>query len=383
MSLVVDIHALQTLPPSLVNRDDTGAPKTAIFGGVPRQRVSSQSWKRAIRKKFEDELDPMLIGTRTKRIVELIADKVVELADDDAEWERDRAAEEAAKLLKSAGIKLTEPKAKKDVEDEAEEEERKRLATSGYLLFISSQQVHNAAAAIIKKNGEKFKKKEAGELLDSSHSVDIAMFGRMVADEPSYNVDASVQVAHALGVHESEPEFDYFTAVDDLASAADESGAGMLGTVQMMSSTLYRFATVDVESLEENLGDRNVALEAIEAFINAFVQSLPTGKQNTFAHNTLPELVYVTVRDDRSISLVNAFETPVRDEGTTGRRQLSSERLAAEATEVQEQYGFVPRASFVAGLGDLRQPFTGISTETKLPELAGNVREAVVAEADK
>ena len=382
MSLIVDVHILQTLPPSLINRDDTGAPKSAIFGGVPRQRVSSQAWKRAIRKKFEDELDPMLLGTRTKRVVELIAQKVVELADDGEAWGFERAAEESAKFLKAAGISLKEPKAKKNDENESAEEERERLAAAGYLLFLSAHQVHNAAKAIIEKDGDSFKKKEAGELLDTKHSVDIAMFGRMLADEPAYNVDASVQVAHALGVHESEPEFDYFTAVDDLASAAEESGAGMLGTVQMMSSTLYRFATIDVESLEENLGDRNVALEAVTAFVNAFVESLPTGKQNTFAHNTLPELVYVTVRDDRSISLVNAFETPVREDGTTGRRQLSAQLLAKEATEVQEQYGFVPRSAFVAGLGDMREPFSGIATELKLPELAEKVREVVAAEGD-
>ena len=142
MSLIVDVHILQTLPPSLINRDDTGAPKSAIFGGVPRQRVSSQAWKRAIRKKFEDELDPMLLGTRTKRVVELIAQKVVELADDGEAWGYERAAEESAKFLKAAGISLKEPKAKKNDENESAEEERERLAAAGYLLFLSAHQVH-------------------------------------------------------------------------------------------------------------------------------------------------------------------------------------------------------------------------------------------------
>ena len=53
--LFVDIHAIQSLPPSNVNRDDTGSPKTAIYGGVRRSRVSSQSWKRAIRQYFNNE----------------------------------------------------------------------------------------------------------------------------------------------------------------------------------------------------------------------------------------------------------------------------------------------------------------------------------------
>lgn len=373
MSLTIDLHALQSLPPSLINRDDTGAPKSAVFGGVPRQRVSSQSWKRAIRRHFEDTFDHGSVGWRTKRVVGLIADKVVELAGDD-EWSRERAAEDVEALFKSAGIKLTEPKTKKS---EDGDEDKNVLPETGYLLFLSPRQVENAAREILAQEGKKLPKRQAVELLNQNHSVDIAMFGRMVADDPTFNVDASVQVAHALGIHESEPEFDYFTAVDDLVEDSQETGAGMIGTTQMMSSTLYRFATIDLESLTENLGDGEAAVTSAVAFVQSFIESLPTGKQNSFANNTLPELVYVTVRDSRSISLVNAFEEPVRGEHDTGRRLSGAERLAAESTEIQEQYGFVPRAAFVIGLGDLRRPFQNLATETTLPELGGLIRDAI------
>lgn len=372
MPLVIDIHALQTLPPSNVNRDDTGAPKSAVFGGAPRQRVSSQSWKRAVRRDFEDKLPAGTVGYRTKRVARLIADKILELTEaEGSRWNESKAEAASKALFAATKIKLTEVK--------ATDEENRRADEAGYLLFLSPQQIDNAARALVTSDGAKPSKKEADGLLNSEHSIDIAMFGRMVTDDPTFNVDASVQVAHAIGIHESEPEFDYFTAVDDVVEDNEETGAAMIGTVQMMSSTLYRFATIDVESLKENLGDAGAAEAAIAAFIDSFVTSMPTGKQNTYANNTLPELVYVAVRDTRSISLVNAFEEPVKADDSSSRRRKGAERLAEEATQVQEDYGFVPTASFVVGLGGMASPFEAIATQVKLPELA----ERVIAELGK
>ncbi|KQB84543.1 type I-E CRISPR-associated protein Cas7/Cse4/CasC [Corynebacterium oculi] len=381
MSITIDIHALQSLPPSLINRDDTGAPKSAIFGGVPRQRVSSQSWKRAIRKDFEEHWDASRVGYRTKRVVSKIVDAIQAQAGKE-EWPDDRAAAAVEGVFKTLKIKLTEPKI--DPED-ADPEERKRLAETGYLLFVSPRQVENIAAAIIKaeEEGTKISKKAAQALLNQEHSVDIAMFGRMVADDAAYNVDASVQVAHALGIHASEPEFDYFTAVDDLVEDNKETGAGMIGTVQMMSSTLYRFATINLDSLAENLGDREAAVTSSVQFLKSFVESLPTGKQNTFAHNTLPELVYVVVRDTRSVSLVNAFEEPVvasaTEENAAGRRAEGAARLAQEARQIELTYGFKPLAAYVMGLGDLADSFQDIAQKVTLPELGDSLRAALTA----
>lgn len=372
MSLIIDIHALQTLPPSLINRDDTGAPKSAVYGGVPRQRVSSQSWKRAIRKDFEQSFDPASVGYRTKHVVELVVNKIREIGGQ--EWTEDRAEERVAQAFKAVKIKLVEPKIK---EDASEEEQRRIFQQTGYLLFLSPRQIEKLARAIVDADGENLKKTHVAKLIDEDHSVDIAMFGRMVADDAAFNVDASVQVAHAIGIHESEPEFDFFTAVDDVVEDHEETGAGMMGTVQLMSSTLYRFATLDVESLAENLGDREAAVTAAVAFLRSFITSLPTGKQNTFAHNTLPELVYVAVREDRSISLVNAFENPVSAGDNEGRRQAGARALAEEEKSIESAYGFVPRRSFVVGLGDLTEPFVDIATPTTLPELDELVREAI------
>lgn len=383
MSLVLDIHALQSLPPSNINRDDTGAPKSAVFGGVPRHRVSSQSWKRAIRKDFEDTLGAGAVGYRSKRVADLVTERILALAEEAGEeWDRSRADQASRNLFAGAGIKLTNPKAPaEEGRDGTEEELQVRGPETGYLLFLSPRQIDAAARHLLETDGAKPTKKVAATLLDDGHSIDIAMFGRMVADAADFNVDAAVQVAHAIGVHESEPEFDYYTAVDDIVEDREETGAGMIGTMQMTSSTLYRFATVDLTSLARNLGDEQAAVEATLAFVRSFIASLPTGKQNSYAHNTVPELVYIAVRDTRSLSLVNAFEDPVRTGDGASRRQEAARRLAEEAEQLESQYGFVPRAGFVVGLGELPVPFAPIAQRVTLPELDQQVRAALDAEA--
>lgn len=363
MSLYLDIHALHTLPPSNINRDDTGAPKTATFGGVPRQRVSSQAWKKVIRSDFQEHLDTSKIGLRTKRVVGEIVEEMKAL---DESWaskiqEAENAAEE---VLKIAGIKTTKPKAKKDAEEPA-----RTAGETGYLLFLSRRQIRRIAEAIVNARGEKIAKKEAQNLVDTEHSVDIAMFGRMVADAPNFNVDAAVQVAHALGVGASEPEFDYFTAVDDAAEAAEETGAGMIGTIQMMSSTLYRYATVDLDSLEKNLGTREAAIEATGAFVSAFISSMPTGKQNTFANRTLPEAVVVSLRKDRPVSWVNAFEIPVPADAENGRRETAARKLADEARQIDAMYDTRPVASWVMAMPSLAQQLDGLGEAVNRTQL--------------
>lgn len=379
MSLVIDIHALQTLPPSLINRDDTGAPKSAIFGGVPRQRVSSQSWKRAIRSYFEKNVDPESVGDRSKRLPE----KIAKLVEKHEGWDAERAIKQVSDLFKVAGIstevdnKRIKELEKSEVEDKEELLKEARYPRTKYLIFLSPQQIDRAVRAIVAADGEKIKKAEAKEILDTQHSVDMAMFGRMIADDAAFNVDAAVQVAHALGIHDSAPEFDYFTAVDDLAEDGVETGAGMIGTVQMMSSTLYRFATVNVAGLKENLDSEENAKQAAVQFVDAFIKSMPTGKINTFANHTLPELVYVTVRDTRPVSLVTAFEEPVQATDDKNLRIAGAEALAKEEKEFEENYGLKPLAAFVVGVSEARAPFADIAEVVTLPELSERLAAAL------
>ncbi|AZQ99865.1 type I-E CRISPR-associated protein Cas7/Cse4/CasC [Trueperella pyogenes] len=374
MTLVIDIHALQTVPPSLINRDDTGAPKSAIFGGVPRQRVSSQAWKRAIRRYFEHEIGQEAVGLRSRNLPEVIVNRVLEIS---PEFGLEEAIEGVQNLFKAPGakqgIKLVEPKVSKDGEDS---DNQSPYPTTAALLFLSPHQIERAAQAIVDADGEKITKAEATDILDTKHSVDMAMFGRMLADAPAFNIDASVQVAHAIGVHESEPEFDYYTAVDDVLEDAEEIGAGMIGTTQMMSSTLYRFATINVEGLATNLGNMDMANKAAVLFIKAFIESMPTGKQNTFANNTLPELVYVAVRNTRSVSLVNAFEDPVGREDST-RRRAAAEALAQEARDIEDVYGMKPLAAYVLATGELGEPFSGLAENVTFQKLSEKVGEVL------
>ncbi|MDO5079918.1 type I-E CRISPR-associated protein Cas7/Cse4/CasC [Buchananella hordeovulneris] len=361
MGTYVDIHVIQSLPPSCVNRDDNGSPKSALYGGVRRLRVSSQAWKRATRLAFAEVASNERLGRRTKRLVELLERRIVELQPELAEQARGLA--EAA--FDAAGIKLKVPKGKAD--DAAKE--------SGYLVFVSDQQLTRLAELACAAEDGKIDKKAAKRAFSEDSSIDIALFGRMLADDASLNVDAACQVAHALSTHAAENEFDYFTAVDDEKHDAEEedAGAGMIGTVEFSSATLYRYATINVGQLAQNLGTNGAAVDAVEAFASAFVRSMPTGKQNTFANRTLPELVYVTVRSDQPISLVGAFETAVR--GTSGYVTASVEKLAQYAAKVADVYGVAPEAQLVAGMA--ADGMHGLGETVPFPALLAALREAV------
>lgn len=367
---LIDIHILQTVPPSNLNRDDTGSPKTAIYGGVRRARVSSQAWKRATRVAFADLLDASELGTRTRRVVELVAGEITSRSPELAE----RAHELAVATMKAVGIEVKA--SKKDAAEEA-----------GYLVFFSRRQIdHLAEAAITAAEADDVAKalREAKvkDLADRDHSVDIALFGRMVADQADINVDAAAQVAHAISVHPVETEFDYFTAVDDCLDE-DETGAGMIGTVEFNSSTLYRYATVDANRLDDNLGDQLATRRAVEAFLRSFVRSMPTGKQNTFANRTLPEAVVVLARETQPINLVGAFENPVRESHAEGRVKRAADALRDEAHEIQRAYNETPVAGWVTRVGPDTTSLDDLGTNVSLDDLVTQVGQLVAARLEQ
>jgi len=333
----VDIHVIQTVPPSNVNRDDTGSPKTATYGGALRARVSSQAWKRATRKHFEVTVNPNDLGVRTKRVVELIDDELKVLAP-----ESDAVARHDAivAVLTAAGIKLTKSRKGSDEPEESQ-----------YLIFFSRAQISDLASlAQERMGGGESVKSRVVKAITEKNSIDLALFGRMVADVPGFNVDACAQVAHAISVHAVDNEFDYYTAVDDhkVASGDEDAGAGMIGTVEFNSSTLYRYATVNVQQLATNLGSGTAVAGAVAAFIASFVKSLPTGKQNTFANRTLPDAVVITVRDDQPVNWVGAFEKPIKGEG---RVSAASKALATYAKNLEAAYGDGRKGTWVVGVG--------------------------------
>ncbi|SDN47559.1 CRISPR system Cascade subunit CasC [Actinomyces ruminicola] len=367
MSTYVDLHIIQNLPPSCVNRDDSGSPKSASYGGVRRLRVSSQSWKRATRLYFNELLDASDVGIRTKRVVELLANKIADEATDLAE----SAPTLAEEVFKAAKIKLSPPRGKKDAPQE-----------SGYLLFLSTSQVARLAGLAIAaaRSGEKVDAKEIKKIFKEAHAVDVSLFGRMVADDTDLNVDAACQVAHAISTHAAENEYDFFTAVDDAKSRSEEedAGAGMMGTVEFSSATMYRYATVNFDLLAENLGNTDAALRALEVFVKGFCLSMPTGKQNTFANRTVPEAIVISVRDDQPVSLVGAFEQPVRTDEIHGYLGRSIEALAEHARALENTYGLHPAASFVVSLKD-SDAVASLGERVSFAELSGRLRDTVAA----
>lgn len=357
--IYVDVHALQTVPPSCVNRDDTGSPKTAIYGGVTRARVSSQCWKKAIRMMFKDTLPLGSLGIRTKRVVDVVVDEINKI-------DNTKDANSLAKrILENAG--LYKEKGKKDTMEEDIVVDEKAAA----LFFISRAQAKALAELalndkdVVSAKPTKESKEKILSALKEHPAIDVALFGRMVATHPYLNTDACAQVAHSISTHKVYNEYDYFTAVDDLQSE-DNAGAGHIGTIEYNSSTLYRYATVAVHELHKNLKEDTE--EALVEFIRAFVCSMPTGKQNTFANRTLPEAVFIAIREDQPINMVGAFEKPVitRDGGYI---EPSAQRLVSYAKTVYDDFGNRPKVSFVTGkllseLGDVK-PFEELLTEIK------------------
>lgn len=319
--LYVDIHVLQTVPPSCVNRDDTGSPKTAVYGGTTRARVSSQAWKRAVRKMFMEQMAETDVGIRTKYVHDLLTSEILKL-------NPDANADQLAKdTLNAVGVTVKAKKANDPFATDA-------------LFFISPAQLK--ALAELAAEGVKDKKALEAAMNDAP-ALDVALFGRMVASNPELNTDASCQVAHAISTHTVHNEYDYFTAVDD-RSPADNAGAAHLDTVEFNSSTLYRYATVCVGELANTLkGD---TAQAVHDFVDAFITSMPTGKQNTFANRTLPDFVYVTIREDQPINLVGAFEKSVLS-GAEGYMQRSADALVAYASNVYANFADVPSSAWV------------------------------------
>lgn len=380
---ILDVHILQTVPPSNINRDDTGSPKTAVYGGVRRARASSQAWKRATRQAFRGQLKPDERGFRTRRVAELLAERIRSNRDELGE---DQSIELAAETLRVAtGAKIEISKRR------VQAEEKEQAPESSYLLFLSSQQLDNLAdlavegASNIKEFFKSKKNKDrARQAANTRHSVDIALFGRMVADSADLNVDAAVQVSHALSVHAVETESDYYTAVDDRTKDS-ESGAGMIGVVDFNAATFYRYAAVDVDLLHRNLAagmhedQRRTELvrRAVQAFLRYFVTSLPGGKINSFANHTLPDAVIVKLRTSRPINFVGAFESPVSADETGGHLEKSCEQLVAHVRDLERTYGCDSDPTWVLRVGAATESLTELGTEVTLADMVEEVGTVV------
>jgi CRISPR system Cascade subunit CasC len=356
---IIDIHILQSVPPSSLNRNDTGSPKTAMYGGVRRARVSSQAWKRATRTFFNDNLDASNIAYRTRKLPRLLFDRTHAVLDQegfvfDASTEVmliQLVNETVGNILGLKPDKLDQLITQTKLED------------LKYALFIPESAVSQAVDQIREaiKDAVPLDPAFLRKLMSSGHSLDVALFGRMVADTASLNVDAACQVAHAISTHQVSSEFDFYSTVDDL-SGKDETGAAMMGNVEFNSATLYRFASISVSRLAENLGSFDAVPLGVRTFIDAFVKSLPSGRQTSFAAMTLPHLVFVSHRDDQPISLVGAFEKPITSKESDSFRDIGYVQPSAQAL-----------ARFVDACEKLYDAKRVMSWSSYLPDLASAV----------
>lgn len=315
MSRFLQLHALTAYPPSNPNRDDLGRPKTVVFGGCTRLRISSQSLKRAFRQSeaFQEALRGAL-GERTQRLGDVIVDHLTA-----REVPRDRAVEIAREIAGAFG----KIKSAKDPNSARIEQ----------LAFISpDERAFALELAERRLGGETLPKdKELARIVirKADGAADIAMFGRMLADNPEFNRDAAVQVAHAITTTRVDVEDDYYTAVDDLKTPAEDAGAGFIGEAGFGTGVFYLYVCVNRPLLVDNLaGDVELAGRAVEALVRAVATASPSGKRNSFANHVRAEYLLAERGDAQPRSLASAFLDPVGrdDQLTESRRRLEGLR---------------------------------------------------------
>jgi len=306
MSRFVQIHMLTSYPPANLNRDDQGRPKTAKMGGFDRLRVSSQSLKRAWRtsEMFQQALDER-VGTRTKLLGVSAYEKLI------AGGVKEKQAKEWAQKI--AGIFGALKKAKdKDPLVDLEIEQLVHVSPT------ELQGIDNLVTTLLLENRGP-EEAELDLLRKQGQAVDIALFGRMLASSPAYNVEAACQVAHAISVHPVVIEDDYFTAVDDLNDGSEDAGAAHIGETGFAAGLFYSYICINRELLIDNLGgDAELAAKAIKSLTEAAIKVPPEGKQNSFASRAYASYVLAEKGDQQPRSLSVAFLKPVTSQGAEG-----------------------------------------------------------------
>jgi CRISPR system Cascade subunit CasC len=340
MSRFLQLHFLTFYPPSNLNRDDTGRPKTATVGGVPRLRISSQALKRAWRT--SDAFKAALDGHRGERTQRLGEEIQRHLATNDVD---EAKALEIARAIAGHFGKLKPPN-------------DKAPARTEQLAFVSAEEKAEALALATRMaQGETIEPTAEDLLRKTDTAADIAMFGRMLADNPDFNREAAVQVAHAITTHRVTVEDDYYTAVDDLKTAEEDAGAGFVGELGFGSGVFYLYACVDRALLVKNLGgDEALAATALGALVEAAATVSPRGKQPSFAARARAHYALAENGDAQPRTLAGAFARPVEGADLI---EVSIESLTKWRSRLNAAYGPCASAScemnVVAGTGTLAE----------------------------
>lgn len=282
--LRIEYHILQSFPVTCLNRDDVGAPKSAVVGGIPRARVSSQCWKRQVRLAMQEF--GIKLGVRTKKVAELLVAAM-----------RRAGADEAAATLCADKIAA--------------------VLSDDTLLFISDTEAEAFAAYAKEKefDAAAIKEKELGKvgkkaLNPAVDALDIALFGRMVAKAPDMNIEAAASFSHAISTHKVTNEVEFFTALDDLQ---DEPGSAHMGSLEFNAATYYRYISLDLGQLAQTLGPDADLKAAVEAFTKALFVAVPSARQTTQSGASPWEFAKVLVRHGQRLQV--PFEAAVKAQG--------------------------------------------------------------------
>ena len=381
--MILEVHIIQSIPTNRINSDRDGKPKSIVFGGVSRTRISSQAQKRAARMyTHEHELLPQNeFAERTRKFTELVMADLVK---------HDIAESEAKNLAIRAMSALGMSHQKKDVNKSNVNEKM----LNEYMILFSQHELDTFVEAILthkntigqlefpepekigsETNGETQRpatkkpkneqKKDAAKIFPKEvqialkapfifkRAIELGLYGRELADFPDGVVDGQVQVAHAMSVHETLREDDFFVSIDDHANE-NEANAGMLGEVGITAPTLYRTAAVNVSQLAREIGDMEAAKLGARAFLEAFTLALPKGGQNSYLAYTTPQFVlFRQVLKGTALTLAPAFEMPVQPQYKRSLADVAIERLDQYINRTEQVYPQIKRAkNYCVNLGN-------------------------------
>lgn len=345
--MFIELHLIQNFAPSNLNRDDTGNPKDTDFGGVRRARISSQAIKRAMREEpVFAESTQVPSGERSKWMIRPLVKGLV----------AGGKTEEDAKKVSIAFVN-----------DYVAKSDGKNPEKTSVLVYFSKEEVDMAVTGLRENWDEalelasaKTPKSLKGLVGDMEKAMktrtsapDIALFGRMLAENPSLNIDAASQVAHAISTHRVNMDMDFFTAVDDLQDK-DETGSSHMGVTAFNSACFYRYARIDFKQLVKNLdGNKELARKTVVGFLRAALRAIPSGKQNSFAAQNPPSFALAVARKDgMSWSLANAFEKPVTPAREGGFVKNSIEAADEYWGKLSKIYGSDGLSTFALKLDD-------------------------------
>lgn len=342
MSRFIQLHLLTAYPPANLNRDDQGSPKTAKMGGYDRLRVSSQCLKRTWRtsEQFQQSLSGH-IGTRTKEMGVKIYDYLISKGIEHAqalEWSKPIAGvfgklKQLSKKEKDELKKLSDQARQKK---ELEEVEIEQLA---YFDTQEKKAIFSLLDQLIER-GSAPEQDELNFLRQKVSNVDIALFGRMLASSPAFNIEAACQVAHAISVHPITIEDDYFTAVDDLNNGLEDMGAAHIGETRFAAGLFYSYICINRALLIENLnGDEALASRAIRALTEAAVKVAPEGKQNSFATRAYASFALAEKGDQQPRSLSVTYLKPIMDRESKDFAKDAITALTRQKASFDEVYG--------------------------------------------